>query len=237
MCLFTVWTPQGELARAKATFCKRAPANDPVLLSTVGVSKKGCDCQCVCVYKTTSTGKPIDCPAEMKPREKLRETSKFVEDKRKMKTEKSSMSPLKKFTAQKKGNFHQKGSKNQENSLLESKIYSGKERKVKNDPWERDLKADKCMVNNGTLKDSKDRRFCGSTVAEQSTKQKGRSQSVKLENKYRKSVFGSCQMCQVQIKKVNEPRLMPCGHIFCHRCLTGQKPSRCPKCDVKFEAI
>ena len=48
--------------------------------------------------------------------------------------------------------------------------------------------------------------------------------------------LGICSICK---KYMNDPRMLPCAHSFCLKCLesstTSKDPSKCPKCQMDFE--
>jgi len=44
----------------------------------------------------------------------------------------------------------------------------------------------------------------------------------------------ACDVCYGEFQQKNPPSTVPCGHIFCYRCLTSCQPSICPLCRTSF---
>ncbi|XP_046467640.1 uncharacterized protein [Neodiprion pinetum] len=209
------WTPRDDLLRANPSYHTSAHVNRHLLGPAVKLPKKDCRCQCLRACVNTPSTSGLRTSSTTKLRENVCFPPKPTDNKRTRKME----------------NFGNSLSHCQKNA----DIYSvGREniRQTANRNESKRLATAGKMLPKGQLE-----RQTRSTLTKQSQLPNSQKKTTNIQHKTCESGVKKCLYCQVQIKKINKSGLMPCGHAFCQRCLTSQRPLKCPKCDRKYEVI
>ncbi|XP_046749202.1 uncharacterized protein LOC124412974 isoform X2 [Diprion similis] len=222
------WTPRDDLLRANASSYTSAQVHERLLGPAVKLAKNdsGCQCSRACAKKPSTSGLDTSSNTNLRDNfcfplkptntEGIRKIENFGNSSRHCQKNADIYTPGRE-------NIRQTANRNGgKPSATASKML----------PKEKGRK-DQLNVEG----DSKDRIFCGSSVTKQSQLSNGQKKTANTQHNTCESGVQKCLYCQVQIRKVNKSGLMPCGHTFCQRCLTGQRPLKCPKCDVKYDVI